>query len=109
MGFSFGNMMDMFIENILSLLPSRAKASFYRTSAGSEIDLLLEMPNNQGLWAIEVKLSSSAKPTKGFYLAVNDLKPVKAFIVYLGNMSYFLDSLIEVLPLYEFIERIKNL
>lgn len=105
-----GNSFEGFvIENILSLLPSRAKASFYRTSAGSEIDLLLEMPNNQGLWAIEVKLSSSAKPTKGFYLAINDLKPAKAFIVYLGNMSYFLDSRIEVIPLYELIERIKNL
>ena len=104
-----GNSFEGFvIENILSILPERTRISFYRTSAGSEIDLLLEMPNNKGLWAVEVKLSSSAKPTKGFYLAVNDLKPDKAFVVYLGNLSYFLDSQIEVIPLYKIIERIKN-
>jgi uncharacterized protein len=105
-----GNSFEGFvIENILSVLPGRAKSSFYRTAAGSEIDLLLEMPNNKGMWAIEIKLSSSAKPTKGFYLAINDLKPDKAFVVYLGNLSYFLDSQIEVVPLFELIERIRNL
>jgi len=34
------------IENILSVTPVGTKPSFYRTSAGAEIDLVLEMPTS---------------------------------------------------------------
>jgi hypothetical protein len=43
--------------------------SFYRTAAGGEIDLILEIPG-QGVWAFEIKRSQSARPEKGFYIAV---------------------------------------
>ena len=76
------------IENLLGAAPERMLASFYRTSAGAEIDLLLELPGKNGLWAIEVKLGSSAKPGKGFYNACEDLKPDRAFVVYAGEDRY---------------------
>jgi len=54
----------MVLENLLLSAPDRTLASFYRTAAGAEIDLLLEIPGH-GLWAIEVKPSLTAPPGKG--------------------------------------------
>ena len=47
------------IESLLAAAPQRTMASFYRTAAGAEIDLVLEMPGKRGLWAIEIKRSLS--------------------------------------------------
>lgn len=75
------------IENLLAVAPESVKASFYRTSAGAEIDLLLEFPDGR-LWAIEVKRSLSPSPGKGFHHARRDLEPDRAFIVYPGKEQY---------------------
>ncbi len=53
------------IENLLAAAPDRTAGSFYRTGAGAEIDLVLDLPKT-GRWAIEIKRSLSAKPDKGF-------------------------------------------
>lgn len=63
-------------------------ASFYRTSAGAEIDLLLELPSRRGLWAVDIKRGLSATPTKCFQNASEDLKPQRSFIVYSGEERY---------------------
>ena len=75
------------IENLLAAAPERTVASFYRTAAGAEIDLLLEIPGH-GLWAIEVKRSLSGRPEKGFYIACHDLRPDKQFVVNAGLVKY---------------------
>src|SRR5439155_15116420 len=59
------------IENLITAAPSAADAGFYRTTAGAEIDLLLEIPG-RGLWAIEIKRGLSPKVEKGFHLACLD-------------------------------------
>lgn len=76
------------IEQILSVVPPRTIASFYCTSAGAEIDLVLELSNRKKLWAIEIKHSLSAIPKKGFYNACSDLKPTHSFVVYSGDEDY---------------------
>lgn len=53
------------LESILSVIPEQTMASFYRTAAGAEIDLVLEFPGKEGLWAIEIKRSSAAKTERG--------------------------------------------
>jgi hypothetical protein len=75
------------IENLLAAAPERTIASFYRTAAGAEIDLLLEIPGH-GLWAIEVKRSLSGRPEKGFYIACQDLNPDRQFVVNAGLEQY---------------------
>ena len=75
------------IENLLACAPALAVPSFYRTSNGAEVDLLLEMPGG-GRWAIEIKRSQAAQPTRGFYQACEDLQPAKRFVVYAGNDRY---------------------
>jgi predicted AAA+ superfamily ATPase len=79
------------IENLLAVAPERTLASFYRTAAGAEIDLVLEIPG-QGLWAVEVKRSLSGRPEKGFYSACQDLKPDRRFVVNAGLGQYPIDS-----------------
>ncbi|MEY4463746.1 MAG: hypothetical protein RLZZ81_717 [Pseudomonadota bacterium] len=97
------------IENILSVVPNRTKASFYRTRAGGEIDLLLELPNNHGLWAIEIKRGLAARPTKGFYTAIEDLKPTKSFVVYSQESQYPINKDVEAIGLYQLISILEKI
>ncbi|MCP4253910.1 MAG: ATP-binding protein [Candidatus Scalindua sp.] len=75
------------IENILSVLPRRAEAYFYRTAAGAEIDLLLKL-SSKDLWAIEVKNSVVPKIRKGFYVACEDVKASHRYVVYGGTDEF---------------------
>ncbi len=88
------------IENLIQAVPERTVASFYRTAAGAEIDLLLEIPG-QGLWAIEVKRSLAGRPEKGFYIACQDLKPDRRFVVNAGSGNYPIDAEITAIGLHE--------
>ena len=97
-----GNSFEGFvIENIASVIPHRTKTSFYRSSAGAEIDLILELPKNKGLWAIEIKLGANPKPSRGFYSAISDLKPQRSFVVYSGNENYPISEGVEAIGLFE--------
>ncbi len=92
------------IENLLSVIEYGTFASFYRTSAGAEIDLVLEMNGLSRIWAIEVKRSLSAKPTKGFYQACEDVQPHRAFVVHAGEDRYPVSQNVEAISLPEMIE-----
>ncbi|MBV9949241.1 MAG: ATP-binding protein [Myxococcales bacterium] len=72
------------IENLLAVAPDRTQASFYRTSGGAEIDLVLELPQGER-WAVEIKRGLTAKPEKGFHLACEDIQPARRFVVYSGD------------------------
>jgi len=88
------------VENIISAAPNDAIASFYRTSAGAEIDLLLEMPNGE-LWVFEIKRSTSPKVSKGFYVACDDLLPARCFVVYPGHEQYPVSKGVDAIGLQE--------
>jgi predicted AAA+ superfamily ATPase len=75
------------LETAIGAAPDGTDASFYRTSAGAEIDLVLTLPNGR-LWAIEVKRSLSPKVEKGFHLACEDLAPERKFVVYPGTERF---------------------
>ncbi len=87
------------IENLLAVAPERTMASFYRTSAGAEIDLVLELPGEHGLWAIEIKRGLTAKPGKGFHNAREDIKPDCCFVVHAGDDRYPLGEGVEAISL----------
>ncbi|OQX04438.1 MAG: ATPase, partial [Thiothrix lacustris] len=89
------------IENLLAAAPRRTQASFYRTAAGAEMDLVLELGGEHGLWAIEVKRSLAPAPSKGFHHAREDLQPTRTFIVYPGQDRYPLSAGVEVISLRE--------
>jgi uncharacterized protein len=75
------------IENLLAVAPQATQAYFYRTSAGAELDLLLELPKRQR-WAIEIKRSSAPAVSKGFHIAAADVKATRRFVLHSGSESY---------------------
>jgi predicted AAA+ superfamily ATPase len=79
------------IETLIGAAPYGAQASFYRTAAGAEIDLILIPPGGE-MWAIEIKLGSAPKLGRGFHQACADLKPRKRFVVYPGSERFPLDA-----------------
>lgn len=91
------------IENILAAAPDRNFASFYRTAAGAEIDLVLQFPGAE-IWAIEIKRGLAPRLDKGFHHAREDLKPARAFIVYAGGERYPLTDGVEAVGLAQIAE-----
>lgn len=74
------------LENILARCRRTMQASFFRTVRGAEIDLLLEQGETKV--AVELKASSSAKPQRGFWTALKDLKIDRAWIIAPLNEGY---------------------
>lgn len=88
------------IETVLAAAPRDTEAYFYRTAAGAEVDLLLEMPGGN-LWAIEIKRTSAPKVEKGFRIAREDLKPQHSYIVYSGDERFPMGDGIEAIGIRE--------
>ena len=72
------------IENLIAAAPRGTEASFYRSSAGAEIDLLLKLPGG-ALWAIEIKRTTSPKVTRGFHIAAEELDAAERILIYAGD------------------------
>lgn len=96
------------MDTLLASVPSHAIASFYRTQAGAEIDLILEIPGH-GLFAIEIKKGLSPRLEKGFHLARQDLKPNRCFVVYSGEERYPMSEGAEAISLRELSETLTSL
>lgn len=86
------------IENLLACAPARTEAYFYRTSAGAEVDLVLKFRTGE-VWAVEIKRGLSPVLKPGFFSAVEDIAPDKAFVVYGGEETYRLKPGIEAIGL----------
>ncbi len=89
------------IENLLAAVPPGTAASFYRTQAGAEVDLVLELPGRGRPWAIEIKLGLTPRPGRGFHNARADIEPERSFIVYSGDERYPLSAEVEAIGLRE--------
>lgn len=95
------------IENLLSNLPVGMTPWFYRTSAGTEIDLILEHGANQR-YAIEIKRSLAPSLSKGFYLGCEAIGATKRFLVYPGKERYPIAKDVTVLSLIDMINELKS-
>jgi len=89
----------LMLENVLGALPKTARAWFYRTAAGAEIDLVVEL-NERERWAIEIKRSvSNPAPSKGFHLGCADIGATRQVVIYPGEERFPLDAKTEAMPL----------
>ena len=88
------------IENLLAVAPHGTQPSYYRSAAGAEIDLVLELPDLQR-WAVEIKRSSAPAVSRGFHTAANDIGAARRFVVHGGKDSFALPSGIQAVPLGE--------
>ena len=76
----------MIIEHLINHSSENASPYFYRTVAGAELDLILDTPS--GMQAYEGKLSVSPTLSKGYHIALEDLKIPVGHVVYSGGESY---------------------
>ena len=76
-----------------------------RHPAGAEIDLVLAIPK-RGLWAIEIKRSLAPRPSKGFWLACEDLRPDAKFVVYPGAERFRLSDGLEATGLADIMSQL---
>ena len=86
------------IEQIASVVPARSNLCYYRTSTGDEIDLIVDTPKN-GKIAFEIKRSAVPALEKGFYNALDTVKPDTAYVVYSGDKQYRINEKVTALPL----------
>ncbi|TXT34601.1 MAG: Uncharacterized protein FD135_5256 [Comamonadaceae bacterium] len=67
------------VEQICALLPKGADVGFYRTAAGAELDVVVELGNKK--LGFEIKFSSAPKVTRGFWQACQDIQLDHAYVV----------------------------
>ena len=96
------------IENILAAVPMGTEPCFYRTSAGAEIDLVLEMGKKER-WAVEIKRGSTPSVSRGFHTGCADLKATRRIVVYPGEEQFSLGQNIEAMGLLRIIAELHRL
>ncbi|MBL4680591.1 MAG: ATP-binding protein [Pseudomonadales bacterium] len=95
------------IENILGNLSDEWRASYYRSTDQTEIDLVLEKSAKE-VWAIEVKRTSSPKTKTSFHNACREVKATRKFIIYGGAENYPLANDTEAIGLISFLKLIRS-
>jgi predicted AAA+ superfamily ATPase len=98
---------SLVVETLIAVAPGGTEASFYRTSAGAEIDLVLGLPRGR-LWAIEVKRSSAPKVDRGFHSACDDLKPQRRIVIYPGTEQFSLGHGTEAVGVVALAEELRS-
>jgi uncharacterized protein len=96
----------MAVENLIALAGNPVEPSFYRTSAGAEVDLVLAWPDGRE-WAIEVKRTLAPKLERGLRSALSDIEPERSFLVYPGEERYRLSEGLEAIGLPELCKEIQ--
>lgn len=91
-----GSSWEGFVVEQLINATSGAQFSFYRTSNGAEVDLVVEFRNGQ-TWVIEIKRSTAPTVSKGFYVAANDLGASRKLLVAPVEHSYPMKEGVEVM------------
>ena len=96
------------IENLIAAAPMGTQACFYRTSAGAEIDLVLER-GRKDRWAVEVKRGSTPSVSRGFHTGCADLKATRRIVVYPGEDRFSLGQDIEAMGLLRAVSELHKL
>jgi uncharacterized protein len=101
----FGNSWETYvIEEIVRAGGKSFEYSFYRTQAGAEVDLILRGTSGK-LTVIEIKYSSNPVPSKGFYSAVEDLKPDYQYIIVPEGETWQRKETLKVSGLVDFLKK----
>lgn len=85
------------IEQVLGFLGGRWEAFFFRTSTGTECDLVLQRGRRR--LAIECKASTAPQLTPDFHRATEDLRPESTWVVAPVREAYPVGKTITVTPL----------
>ncbi len=91
-----GSWEGFIIEQLLAAVP-KAKAYYWRTQAGAELDLLLFLKGKR--IGIEIKRADAPKMTLSMGSALEDLELHRLLVVYPGSVRYTLHPRVEVMSL----------
>jgi uncharacterized protein len=92
------------VEQIASHLPAGASMSFYRTAAGAELDVVVELGTRK--LGFEIKFSSAPKVTKGFWQACEDVGVDAAYIVAPVQTGWPVQDKVEVIGITDIPDRL---
>lgn len=95
------------LEQLLAAAPDGAGAWYYRTAAGAEIDLLLEIRPDER-WAIEIKRSSAPSVSKGFHIGCDDVRATRRLVVYPGRETFPLGDGVEAMGVLDAVRRVRE-
>lgn len=90
------------IENVLAKY-KKWDYFFYRSSNGNELDLVLTKATK--IIAIEIKTSTTPKVSRGFWVALDDIKATESYIIAPVKMPYLLKNSTMVYPLEAFLDK----
>jgi predicted AAA+ superfamily ATPase len=93
------------LETLIGASPPNVSPHFYRTSDGSEIDLLL-VQGERPIMAIEVKRSTAPAISRGFGLACDDLNVEQRWAVYPGTERFAVRQGTQAVGLVELAQRL---
>lgn len=100
----FGHIWESLVLINLKAHFPQMNISFYRTQNGAEVDFVLEYGIKSV--AIECKASKAPSLSKGNYNAINDIDPVKTFVVAPVNKGWPMKNGIDVVSVSELISQI---
>jgi len=96
----------MVLESLIGAAGA-APAFFYRTSAGAELDLVIE-GRGRRRYAVEIKRSTAPAITKGFWIACDDLSVSEAIVAHSGDERYGVGSGVEALGLHDAVQWVRE-
>lgn len=105
-GRAFEHFITLEIKRLLDYSEAESKMSFFRTTDGAEVDLILELKDE--VWAIEIKASSEPclSDARGLRSFIKDHKYAKALCVCLTPRSFVADK-IEFIPWQSFLQQLQ--
>jgi predicted AAA+ superfamily ATPase len=83
-----------------------ADFSYYRTSNGAEVDIVMTYQGH--VFAFECKASRSPVLTNGSFLAIEDINPIASFVVAPVESSWSMKKNLEVVSLHEVVTKIES-
>jgi predicted AAA+ superfamily ATPase len=96
------------VEHTLARLPATWRATYYRTSAQAEVDLVLEGPKRQVL-AVEIKRSTAPALSRGFHAGFADVGATAGFAVIPAGERFPLGKKIDAIPLRQWLAMIDDI
>jgi len=93
------------IENILAQLSDRWQASYFRSHAQAEIDLVLEGTGGEVV-AIEVKRTLTPRPSKGFHSSCADVGATRRFYVIPHGEAFPIGQDTNAIGLHELVKQL---
>ena len=95
------------IETVLAAMPDRWQATYFRTAAQAEIDLVLEGPRQQAI-AIEIKRTLSPKLSKGFVNGCEDIGATRRLFVMPSGEQHGVGHATDAVPLAELLHILRQ-